>query len=32
MRVMMLEGPTMSTAHLNRSGVNVAPTSAAYPP
>src|SRR5579859_5466750 len=30
--VLRLEGPTMSTAQQYRSGVNVAPASAAYPP
>src|SRR3984957_3985175 len=31
-RVIRFEGPTMSTAQQYRSGVNVAPASAAYPP
>jgi hypothetical protein len=30
--VFRLDGPTMSTAQAKASGVNVAPTSAAYPP
>ena len=31
-RVARFDGPTMSTAQVNTSGVKVAPTRAAYPP